>query len=74
MENEKVEKYKDFLGSQKFLKSEKFSQASLVFSHFEVAFLLMDSIGDFSYEFLQNTLFHVSKFRWYACIFTWFEI
>jgi hypothetical protein len=39
-----------------------------------VAFLLRDPFADFSYESLQNILFNVSKFRWHACILTWFEI
>jgi hypothetical protein len=44
---------------QKFLKSEKFSKVFSIFGYFEVAFLLMDLIEDFSCEFLRNTLFNI---------------
>jgi len=63
-----IEKYEDFSSSLvliggllmlKFLKSEKLSRVFSIFSHFEVAFLLTDPIGDFSHEFLQNILFNV---------------
>jgi hypothetical protein len=54
-------KYKDFFGSDLIVPSDLYvgEKYKDFLGHFEVAFLLMDLIEDFSCEFLRNTLFNI---------------
>jgi hypothetical protein len=63
----------DNLPIQRFSKW-NFLKSFLKFDRFEVAYLLMELIEDFSYEFSAKHTVQYFRVRWHACIFNRFEI